>query len=75
MAKTNINKTGRRQADKSKKARAVLGPMARERHTAENKARRMLATLRRTPNDSQTARALLDLIVKFPHIKHMRVAG
>jgi hypothetical protein len=72
MAKSNISKASRRQSAKTDKSTAAK--LARQRKTAENKARRMLATLKRSGGrDMGTADALVDLVARFPHLKNLKL--
>ena len=48
--------------------------LAAQRRTAENKARRMMAALKRSKGaDMGTADALVDLVARFPHLKNLKL--
>ena len=72
MSKANINKANKRQAAKS--ARSDAARKAAERRTVENKARKMLRTLRNSGGaDHGTATALADLIRRHPWLRNIQV--
>lgn len=72
MAKSNISKASRRQSGKTDKSAAAK--VARERRTAENKARRMFAALKRSEGrDMAAADGIVDLVARFPHLKNMKL--
>jgi hypothetical protein len=72
MAKSNISKASRRQSGKTDRSTAAR--LARVNKTAENKARRMMATLKRSQGrDMGTADALVDLVARFPHLKNLKL--
>jgi len=70
MSKKNLNKANVRQGNKRKGA---AEKQAAIRATLENKARRMLSSLRRNPEDSQTTDALVDLVGRHPFLRNIKV--
>jgi len=66
----NLNKANVRQGSKRKGA---AEKQAAIRATLENKARRMLSSLRRNPEDSQTTDALVDLVGRHPFLRNIKI--
>ncbi len=71
MAK-QLNKAAQRA--KGRRDNSNAAKLDRQRRTAENKARRMMATLKRSGGrDMGTADALVDLVARFPHLKNLKL--
>ena len=64
----SLNKQNKRQSSKPRVDRKTA-----ERRTAERKAQRMMAQLRKQPDNAQLALALADLVAANPFLRNVRV--